>query len=127
MTDVEAVLRAYLAGQAGIAALAGNRIYAAVDPPAGYTPDDGAAIVLGIRGGGQAYHSKTLIASVQMRCFGATATAARALDRALYGALNDKQAAGIPWARLDVLGTLLMDPETGWQYVLSYWTVMVSN
>ena len=127
MTDIEAVVRAYLATVAGITALTGARIYAGVDLPAGYTPSAGSALIFSIRGGGQDFSSHVLAPSMQFRAYGATEAAARALDQALYAGLNDVKAGSINWARCEVLGQIVREPETGWAYVISFYRVLMTN
>ena len=127
MTDVEAVVREYLASAAGLTAYTGERIYASRNLPAGYKPTDGPAVVFGIRGGGQDYTSHVLMPALQFRCYGATQTLARATDRALHSALNEMSGRGIKWARMEGLGQLLTEPETLWWFVLSFWDVWLGN
>ena len=125
MTDIEATVRAYLATVSGITTLTGTRIYSAVDLPAGYDPGDGSALLFVARGGGVDYSSHVLAASMQFRAYGASPAAARALDQALFDGFNDVKDGSILWTRLEQPGQLLADPETEWDYVLSYWRVLV--
>ena len=127
MIDVEATLRAYLAGVAGIAAVAGARVYAGSGLPAGYQASDGPALVFSVRGGGPDYSSKVLYPSVQFRAYGETEADARQLDRALFDGLNDVKYGMIKWARCEVLGQMVREPSTGWSYVISFYRVMMGN
>lgn len=127
MTDVEAVVREYLASAAGLTAYTGERIYASRSLPAGYKPTDGPAVLFGIRGGGQDYTGYVLMPSLQFRCYATTQGLARATDRALYGALHELSARGIKWARMTGMGQVLAEPETLWWYVLSFWDLWLGN
>lgn len=128
MTDVEAVVRAFLAGQTGLTALVGERVWAGPHVPPGYTPGgDGPGVLMGIRGGPQEFHSRVLRVSMQFRCYAETARLARQVDRALYDVLNDCQVRHIKWARLEQVGQLVTEPSTEWYYVLSFYTILVSN
>jgi len=127
LTDIESIIRAYLVAQAGILALTSTRVYASPYLPPGYQPSDGSALLLSLRGGGQDYSSRVLEASLYVRSYAATATAARTLDRAVYDAFNDVRSSTIKWARLETPGQLLQEPETGWVFVLSAYRVLVAN
>lgn len=128
MIDCDAALRSYLAGQANLVALAGARIYASPDSPPGVTPALGSILLFNARGGQQDYSSKVLSPSYQFRSIAATEEAASDLNRALYDALND-QRPGHPmlYARLEGFPVLLIDPETLWPFVLSFYIVIFSN
>jgi len=128
--DILSAIRSYLADQAGLMAHTGNageRIYAGPDLPPEYSPANGAGILFNLRGGGQDYTSLVLSPSIQFRTYGPTMKAAIAADRALYDALNDAQCWPIKIARLDVPGQPLSDPDTRWPFVLSFYTINLSN
>jgi hypothetical protein len=129
MTNVESVIRAYLASVSAITALVGTRIYASQNLPAGYKVSIGPAILLAPRGGGQDYSSKVLTPSVQFRCYAATETLARQVSSALYAALNDHAGGGFKYARLDegTYPTLLSEPDTNWPYMLSFYQFSMAN
>jgi len=128
MIDPDAVMTSYLMGRAALAVLAGNRIYAGVDLPAGYAVGDGPALLFAARGGGHLNDSsKVFSLSYQFRAYGETEVEARELDRALFDALNDAKAETINWARLEVFGQLVKEPSTGWPYVLTFYRVAFNN
>jgi hypothetical protein len=128
LVDYGQALRRFLLADAGLAALVGERIYANSDvPEAGYTPGVGGAICFTLRGGRPEYVDVLLRASVQFRCYAATEVEADALYRALYAALHNAQSAAVRWARCEVLGQPLVEPETGWPMVLSVFTVWLAN
>jgi hypothetical protein len=127
VVPIERTVLEFLQADTALAAVVGDRIYADSSLPSGYKPSQGAAILLAVRGGGQDYTSKVLRASIQFRCYGADAPKARACDRALYAALNDKHGPGIKQARLETLGQLVSEPSTGWRYVVSFYQVRLTN
>jgi len=107
----------------------GTRVYIARSLPAGYKVADGAALLAMVRGGGQAYSSQMYWPSVQFRCYAATEGEARAAGRALYDALNDTQARGVAWMRMEegTLPVLMNEPGTNWPYMLAFFTVAMQN
>lgn len=127
MIDADAVLRVYLAGKADLTALVGARLYASAELPAGYNVSQGPALLFATRGGGQEYSSRVLDPSYQFRAYAATEAAARQVDRVLFDVLNDAKAAGILSARLESFPVLLMEPETEWPFVLSFYRLMMTN
>jgi hypothetical protein len=127
VTDVEAVVRAFLAGQAGVVALTAERIWADVDLPPDYRPSCGAALLFSRRGGPLSFSRKVLVPSLQFRSYGVDDVQSRALDQALFESLDDVQAGLIKRARLDVQGQLIKDPRTGWYNVLSFYTLWIGN
>ena len=127
MRDVEATIRAHLLTDTALTALVGTRIYAGTSLPAGYTPDDGPAVLLGVRGGADTYSGATLMPSVQFRSYGADDATARSVDRALYDALVDVAGLHVRTAQLETIGQLMNDPETDWPYMWSAYRVWVVN
>lgn len=143
MIDLDAVIRAYLAGApaptttAGkpgysgqlVTAIVGERIYAGTSLPTGYNPtpergndDSGPAILFTVRGGppqGQ-QRAVLLFPIVQIRCYGEDEGIARVLDRAVFDSLHDAKTAAIRNAWLSIIGQLGREPDPrGWPYVLS--------
>lgn len=129
MIDVEAEVRKLLGTLAGVTAAFGTRVYFGRSLPPGYRVEQGAALLGMLRGGGQEYHSKLWRASVQFRCYAASESAARAAARALYDDLNDTQARGMAYIRMEdgTLPTLLNEPGTNWPYVLSYFVFQAQD
>jgi hypothetical protein len=134
MVDIDATIRAHLASLPALQAAfsgpgPGIRIFASRNLPAGYSPEKGPALLFSMRGGGQDFSSKLHVSSVQFRAYGADELTARSADRALYDAINDTQARGIAYIRLDdgTLPVLLNEPETGWPYMLSYYRFHIHN
>lgn len=127
MVDTDAALTTFLLAQASLTAVAGRRIHASLYLPKGYAPEDGPALLFNARGGGQDYSNLVLSPSYQFRSFGLTQAEARRLDRALYDALNDAQCYPIKIARLETIGQLFEEPDTGWPFVLSFYRINFSN
>lgn len=127
MVDTDAVLRSFLIQNPGVTGLAGKRIFAGVNPPPGYKPADGPALVFSIRGGLPDYSNLMLAPSYQFRCIAITLAEARTLDRALYEALQDKSGIGVKIARMEAIGQPLTEPSTGWPFVLSYYRIFFNN
>jgi hypothetical protein len=127
MRDIDSALTAFLLAQPGLTAVAGQRIHASLYLPKGYKPDDGPAMIFNPRGGGQDYSSLVLSPSYQFRSFGLTQAEARRLDLALYDALNDAQCFPIKMARMESIGQLFQEPDTGWPFVLTFYRIDFSN
>jgi hypothetical protein len=132
MTDLEAVLYTYLASVTALTATLGTFeggacLYASNDLPEGYTPDHGPAILFKVRGGEQSFSSKQLAPSVQFQCFASTESKARTVAYALFDAVNDHQAAGIKWCRVEVLPQIVVEPSVGWPYGLLYAQLWMDN
>jgi len=129
MTDVEAVVRAWLISLAEITAAFGKRVYSGRYLPSKYTPDLGAAVLFMMRGGGQDYSSKVLQPSVQFRIYGSTEGVARKASQALYDGINDQQARQICYARMEegTIPVLLTEPGSDWPYVLMYFKFHIQN
>jgi hypothetical protein len=129
MIDIEATIRAYLVTLTDLTAIFGTRIYAARSLPPGYRAEQGAALLMTIRGGGQEYHSQLYLPSVQLRAYAATEEEVRAASMAIYDALNDTKARGFAWIRMEdgTLPVLLNEPGTNWPYMLSYYSIQVLN
>jgi hypothetical protein len=128
MTDEAAVLRSELEADEVLADLIETRLWAETDVPAsGYVPADGAAICFKLRGGLDDYTDGLQHDSFLFKCYGLTPLLAKGCYRALHAALQNKQAALIKWARREMIGQLLQEPETGWFYVLTAYRVMIQN
>lgn len=129
MINISATIRAYLALNAQVSAVFGQRIYAARSLPAGYTPERGPGLLVSVRGGGQAFHSQLYLPSMQMRIYARTESEASAAAVQLYEAINDTQSREFAYVRMEegTLPTLLNEPGTNWPYVLCYFTFQVRN
>jgi hypothetical protein len=128
MTDENKALRDFLLTNVALVALVRTRIWAGTDTPAaGYKPADGGAVCFKVRGGSPDYSDVLLDPSIQFKCYGATTVEAREVYAALYNALHQAHAWIMRAAWCDVLGQDLTEPETGWPFVLAFFTVRIAN
>jgi hypothetical protein len=117
MASTRAVL---LVAAPTLTALVGQRIYAKVDPPPGYTPaTDGSCVVLNVRGGGMNYGSAVLEPSITFRCIGETEADAWGVYLALLSELQDKKRVDncLLIARLETQGQLIRNTSSDWPEV----------
>lgn len=123
MIDSNAVIKAALLANAPLVALTGQRIWQARSMPAkGYRPADGGAIAFRTRGGGVLYNNALQFPSVQFKCWGLTEDVAQAVYLALFDALKTPTG-GIRSAVLEVLGQPAEEQDTGWPFVLTFYTI----
>lgn len=117
MVDPEVAVRQFLASRPTVTALVGTRIYASINPPAGYDPQaSGPCIVFGQRGGRDAYHNRIVESSIQYRCIAADAGDAWQLYSALHDALVDKAGGKVVQTRQETPGQYIVN-EVGWPQV----------
>lgn len=126
MLDVDATLRAYLSAQAALTIYTGQRLYASLSLPATYSPATGAAILFNVRGGSVGFE-KILNPSMQFRTYAQTEAKARQADSALFDSLHDKKSGPMLYAMLETYPQLLLDPETQWPYMLSFYRLLYRN
>ncbi len=127
MVDAEAEVRSYLRDRGELVELVGRRIYADVDLPKKYRPEDGPAVLFSVRGGGVDYSSKILQPSMNFRCYGENATVARNVYMALFDVLQDAKAGRILMARQEVQGQLVREAASGFVFVFAVFGVWVRN
>ena len=136
MVDDLAVMRAYLAANAGVSAIVGTRVWARRrTPKAGWKPSDGGCVVLSRRGGtgDKDQLGNVISVSFQFKCYGGGAdVAAQEYNAAqLYRAVRDALAGG---ADATVLGIQadghaidLDEPDTDWPYTLAFFRAQFRN
>lgn len=128
MIDAQGVMLAFLEAQSAITSLTGNRIYAGrSEPPEGYKPADGAAIVFKRRWERPIGESGVAIsASFAFRFYGTGGNdnvqllSAEALYRTVYDALNFGTNYGVLGAQIDGGPEPLTEPDTGWPVVVVF-------
>lgn len=128
MINTMAELRAYLVTQTPLVALTGDRLWAAtVTPPAGYKPAQGPGIAFNGRGGGLTYDSVIVTESAQFKCYAATPLATLELYGILADVLHNKSGGPIRSATLETTGYVLQEPETGWYFALTYFSIQYGS
>lgn len=124
MINPHSLIRTYLTG--AMSATVGSRIYAGRDePPAGYTPSSGKAVVFKSRNIDPDYDDALFVFDGQFKCYGTSEVDADICYRALYTALHNATSSTILHAEATGGGVPLEDPDTGWFYVLAYFMVML--
>lgn len=131
MTDTNAVIVEYLkASGTALHALVGARVYCP-RLPQGFTNSQ-AVIEVMRRGGSSKMAHAEHRASFQIKCYGGANSHAQAeaVYRALYDRLHsitgmDTASGNIMTAEEENMGQSLFDPETGWPFVLVYFSVTI--
>ena len=129
MIDTNAILCQHLkTAGSGLYALVGTRIYCP-RVPAGFTNTAAALEVMRRTGTSKREHEMHEV-SFQIKCFGGTNShaSAEAVYRALWDRIHGAEGVTVTdgfiiQAFEDVSGQSLFDPDSGWPYVLSFWTV----
>lgn len=96
-------------------------------PPASYKPADGPAAAFKVRGGYFADEDDHQFPSVQFKVYGTSALNAAANYATLHDELQNASGAYVRKARAETAGQPLIEPVTGWHYVLAYYKVIVRN
>ena len=129
MRDALAVARAWLSTIPEVSAIAGARVWAGRYLADGYKPEQGPALLIGLRGGQQDYSNQVLTPSLQLRFYGATEADASRLQRATHDAINDRRSPAnhILFCRLEdgTYPTLLEEPGSKWPYYLAYYRLFI--
>lgn len=102
------------------AALIADRIYVGRDLPPDYRPEQGAAILLNTRGGTIRYDG-IWQPSVVVRCYAHQDYTAFDAAQMLVDHCHDTRWHGVT-AHCDTLPQLSAEDETGWPFVVSFWT-----
>lgn len=127
MTDVHEAIRDYLLTTT-LAQRVGSRIYAGRDvPPPGYKPTDGPCVVFRARGGDIRSDEALVQASIQCRCYGVSERDAYVTYNALVSALHARRGGLMRWAFLEIIGQPMTEPATGWDVILSFFSVWISK
>jgi hypothetical protein len=133
MIDSNAVFRKWHLQSATVAELAGDRVYCPMFPE-GYDPGvNGIALTFNTRGGTADLDVPLITPSFQVRAWAPASEPRRAreLYRAVFDLVHGAMAVDlgadgyILWAREQVQGQDLTDPDTGWATVLAYFEAMM--
>jgi hypothetical protein len=128
MNDAGALIRTALLAQAPLTAIIGNRLWPERTMPiAGYQPNNGVAIAFRTRGGGTMYRNGYMYPSVQFKIWGIDEFTANTGYRALVDVLHDKSPGTIRSAYLEVLGQTAEEQDTGWPFVLCFFTIWLAR
>ncbi len=134
MIDALFRLLAHLEADAPLVAFFGANIFAALDtPPEGYQPTDGPCLVFKKRGGGQDESGRVQTVSFQFKSYqGLTAggqinASANSGASTLWDALNYNPSYYVLGAQQEGQGADLIEPDTGWLYVLSFYRAQMRN
>jgi hypothetical protein len=124
MIDPHTALLEYLEAQPEMRDVA---IFAGVDvPPPGYKPgEDGDGIAFRARGGNEDYAGALLTPSLQFKCYSTDAVDAYSLYTTLDGVLHGARSGAIAHGERETIGQPLTEPDTGWRFVLGYYTVLI--
>lgn len=121
--NVQSALRTYLAAQ-----LPTFSVYAGVTYPASsYKPGNGPGVAFKVRGGQETEEDQLLIPSVQFKVYGSSPLGASTNYLALDAVLKSPASSSILWTAQEGLGVNLVEPETGWDFVLAYYQVQIRN
>ena len=129
MIDAHKKIRDYLITVDGLTDLTGTgRIWAGREfPTVGYTPSDGSGVAFIARDQKPDYDDAVLIVPIQAKCYGSTDMNAMTCYRALYDALQNAATSTILHAECDGGGQPLEEPDTGWNFVLGYFMVVLKQ
>jgi hypothetical protein len=132
MRDILAAIRTFLVGKPEVVAEFGSRVYAGrhlppIDGANAYTPDLGTCLCFSLRGGSVNYCRTAHELSVQFIVYGQSEIDVMRGYGIVFDLLDDKVGDGIVrWGQLEVAGQSLVDPETNWPMVLSFFKVWIN-
>lgn len=115
----------HLQSDVNITALCGPRLYAGCDePPVDYTPSLGSAICFKLRNDGYLYEDFNSVGSIQFKCYGPTALSASQCYETLKLSLHHQRSGAVQYGELESGGVNLREPETRWNFVLAFFSVV---
>lgn len=131
MIDAAKVLLDFLAADPYLHNAISTRLWAEVNTPpesANYKPSQGAAIVFKSAGGGIEAADTVLRNRWQFKVYGPDAYSRRTAYLALVDALHDTRGrGGIATSALEVPGTTLAEPDTGWEFMLAFFETRMKS
>lgn len=119
MSDIDALLRAWLAAQPPLHALCAERILVGSDLFAGYTVAQGPAVLLTNLGGRWIPNSPMLATVYSAQCYAESVALAQNLDQTLVAVLHRAAWGTVRMCTLQVSGRVTRTP--------THWPVVVSN
>lgn len=131
MIDAPKVLSDFLTANSDLHDLVGARIWAEYNTPpeaAHYKPSQGAGMVFKGAGGGMEAADTVLRSRWQFKVYGADSYVIRAAYLALVTALHDVRGrGGISSSSLEVPGTMLAEPDSGWLFMLTFFETRMKS
>lgn len=127
MADAQLATLNHLRNVVGVTTLVGDRLWVGRDePPERYKPAQGPAVLIAQRGEQYTYDDDHQRASMQVQCIGRTELEAFQVYEAVRQGLHHQSSAYVKYGELEQGGTAgLRKPETGWPFVLAFFTVLV--
>jgi hypothetical protein len=116
--DVDAAAVALAQSHPALVTAVGGRIYGGDAPPTDYS-SAGGAVCLKSRGGPTRY-DPLLTVSIQVKCYGPTATAAWQVYATTFNALHETAGGSVVFSQSETLGQQLTEPSTGRIFILAY-------
>lgn len=131
MIDAAKVLFDFLVADTALTAAISTRLWAEVNTPpesAHYKPSQGAAIAFKSAGGGIEASGRVLRNRWQFKVYGADPYIIRTAYLALVDALYDTRGrGGILTSSLEVVGTMLAEPDTNWLFMLTFFETRMQS
>lgn len=131
MIDAAKVLYDFLAADTALTAAISTRLWAESNTPpesAHYKPSQGAAIVFKSAGGGMEASDTVLRSRWQFKVYGPDVYTIRTAYLALVDALHDVRGrGGISTSLLEVPGTMLAEPDSGWLFMLTFFETRMKS
>lgn len=125
-TDEKVV--AFLLLDVDLEALVESRIWGGISTPprgADYKPADGPAICLQTISGVDDYTDLLRHERVQFKCYAGSRSDADQLAGVLHTALQGERTSDIMWARRTTTARVMAEPETGWVFAFTQYSIMI--
>lgn len=128
IVDTQEIVRAFLLRSPDLQDAVGSRIYAARTFPAeDYNLADGACIVFRNRSELPSYEWGLVQCSLQVKIYASSPYEASQLYRTFFQYCQGEGTGQILYAEHEAGGELLVEPSTGWDFHLSYWSFLIRN
>lgn len=119
---------AFLLTDDALEALVETRIWGGISTPprgANYNPSEGAAICLQTVSGVDDYTDLMRHDRVQFKCYANSRADADILAGVLHNALQNGRTGKMKWARRTLTARVMAEPETGWTFAFTQYSIMV--
>jgi hypothetical protein len=124
MIDARKVIYAHLVSLGPALGSLQGRFYAGSEFPSGFSLASGPAVLFKERGGGLDYHHQAGAVSMQVQVYANTEQDAQRAAAVFFDVVDQTRGGSLLWLELEP-GTVpvpLADPESGWPYVLMYFS-----